>query len=165
MPPQAAVRANALSQAGLNFIAHHEAFRANLYNDAAGFATVGYGHLVHRGRVGTNRAAEAPYAAGLTQPQALALLNQDVATHVAAVSHAVRVPLSQTQFDALVSFSFNVGAPAMSRSGLINLVNHGANAQQIQRSFGQWVHAGGHVVQGLVNRRNDEANLFNNGRY
>ena len=165
VPAQPVAQTNLLSRAGLNFIAHHEAFRPRLYNDAAGFATIGYGHLVHRSRVGTNRAAEAPYVAGLTQSQALALLNQDVATHVAAVNRAVRVPLTQNQFDALVSFSFNVGAGAMARSGLINLVNHHASAQQIQRSFGQWIHAGGHVVQGLVNRRNDEANLFNNGRY
>jgi len=161
-----AAAARSLSQAGVNFIARHEAFRAQLYDDAAGHATVGYGHLVHRGRVGTNAAAEAPYTRGLTQQDATRLLQQDAATHVTAVNAAVRVPLSQNQLDALVSFSFNVGAGAMRGSGLVRVINGGQfTAQQIQVEFSRWVHADGRVLQGLVNRRRDEANLFSHGQY
>lgn len=159
-------QAHALSQAGLNFIGRHESFVGHLYNDAAFFATIGYGHLVHRGRVGTNPAAEAPYRQGLSQAQALQLLQRDAANHIAAVNGAIRVPITQNQFDALVSFSFNVGAGGMRGSGLVNLINRGNPApQQIQNSFLQWVNAGGVRMPGLVNRRTDEANLFNYGRY
>jgi GH24 family phage-related lysozyme (muramidase) len=154
-----------LSQAGLSFLALHEGFVGHLYNDTGGHATIGHGHLVHRGRVGTNAAAEAPYAAGITKPQALALLNRDVAKHVAAVDGAVRVRVAQTQFDALVSFSFNVGDGAMRGSNVVNLVNHGGSAAQIHNAFLQWIHSGGKIDPGLINRRNAESNLFNHGRY
>jgi GH24 family phage-related lysozyme (muramidase) len=157
---------NVLSQAGLNFIARHEAFMPRLYNDAVGFATIGYGHLVHRGAVGTNAAAEAPFAQGILQAQALQLLNQDVAPHVQAVNNAVQQPVTQAQFDALVSFSFNVGAAGMRGSQLVQIINQGGyGPQQIANAFGLWIHGGGAVIPGLVNRRNAEANLFNNGQY
>ncbi len=161
----ATTQAHTLSQAGLNFIARHEAFVGHLYNDAAGYATIGYGHLVHRSRVGTNATAEAPFAGGITKAQALSLLSRDAAAHISAVSRAVRVPLTQNKFDALVSFSFNVGAGAMRGSGVVNFVNHGGTPQQIHNAFLQWVRAGHRRLQGLVVRRTDEADLLNNGRY
>jgi GH24 family phage-related lysozyme (muramidase) len=159
-------QANVLSQAGLNFIARHEAFRAQLYNDAVNFATIGYGHLVHRGPVGSNPAVEGPFVHGITQAQGLQMLNQDVVPHVAAVNAAVQQPLTQAQFDALVSFSFNVGAAGMRGSQLVQIINHGGYGPgQIANAFGLWIHGGGVVIPGLVNRRNAEANLFNNGQY
>jgi GH24 family phage-related lysozyme (muramidase) len=158
--------ANAISQAGVNFIAREERFVGRLYNDAAFHATIGYGHLVHYGRVGTNAAAEAPYVNGITQAQATQLLHQDLATYVNAVNRAVRVPLTQTQFDALVSFAYNIGVGGMQGSQVVRLVNAGGcTPVQIQQAFGLWVHGNGVLIPGLVNRRNHETNLFNNGVY
>jgi GH24 family phage-related lysozyme (muramidase) len=165
-PRSAGPAATDVSQAGLKLIGRYEGLVLKLYNDAAGFATIGYGHLVHRGRVGTNASAEAPYVNGLTEAAALALLQQDAAIHVAAVKGAVRVPLTQNQFDALVSLSFNIGAGGMRSSTLVKLINQGnAKDTQIRNAFCMWNKAAGKVNQGLLQRRNSEATVYLDGRY
>jgi len=73
--------------------------------------------------------------------------------------HRAQVPLPQNQFDALVSFTFNVGVGAFSNSTLLRRLNK-RNYQGTKQEFRRWVHAGGRRLQGLVNRRNQEAGLF-----
>lgn len=73
----------------------------------------------------------------------------------------VKVPLSQGQFDALTSFTFNLGAGALASSTLLKKLNAG-DCAGAQKEFGRWVHAGGEVLQGLVRRRAAEAKLFGN---
>lgn len=97
-----------LSPQGVRFIAGFEGFRANLYNDAAGHATIGYGHLVHRGPVNGSEPAE--FKAGISQERALQVLAQDAATAAGEVNRSATHPLSQQQFDALVSSSSTAGA-------------------------------------------------------
>lgn len=142
------VRNMSLSADGLRFIADHEGLRTNRYNDVAGRATIGYGHLIRSGEIYTN----------ITQETAERLLRQDVSTAENAVRINVHTNLTQPQFDALVSFTFNLGQGNLRNSTLLRRINAGdTNAQE---EFGRWVYAGGKVVQGLVNRRRDERALF-----
>jgi GH24 family phage-related lysozyme (muramidase) len=151
-----------LSDRGVDFIARFEGFRGTLYNDPAGHCTIGYGHLVHRGRCNGGEPAE--FRAGITRQRAAQLLRADAAVAVAAVRDNVTVALTQEQFDALVSFAFNVGAGAFRRSRLLerlNLGHHEAVPAQLRR----WVTAGGRTLPGLVARRDAEARLFTTGHY
>jgi GH24 family phage-related lysozyme (muramidase) len=151
-----------LSAQGARFIGHFEGFRPHLYNDAAGHCTIGYGHLVHMGACNGTEPQE--FKRGLTQGEAESLLQEDAQKAADAVRSDVHVPLNQQQFDALVSFVYNLGAAAFASSTLLrdlNARNFGAAPGQLR----QWTHAGGKVLPGLVARRNAEAELFSSGRY
>lgn len=137
-----------LSQAGLNLIKSHEGLRTTAYQDPVGIWTIGYGHT------GTAKPGQK-----ITEAQAEQLLRQDVGWAEAAVRKNVKVPLTQGQFDALVSFTFNLGAGALGRSTLLKKLNAGDYAGA-QAEFGRFVHAGGRVLPGLVRRRNEEAQMF-----
>ena len=141
-----------LSQSGLNLIKSHEGLRTTAYKDPVGVWTIGYGHT------GTAKPGQK-----ITEAQAEQLLRQDVGWAEAAVRKNVKVPLTQGQFDALVSFTFNLGAGALSRSTLLKKLNAGDYAGA-QAEFGKFVHAGGRVLPGLVRRRNEEAQMFGNQR-
>jgi lysozyme len=147
-----------VSAGGLSLIASFEGWRGDLYDDVAGNATIGYGHLVHAGPV-TAADRGGPYGNGITQAQGLALLHGDAARMVEAVRSSVTVPLTQDQFDALVSFTYNVGAGAFEGSTLLRLLNAGDYAGA-RAQFAVWDKAGGQVVPGLVRRRAAEAALF-----
>jgi lysozyme len=147
-----------VSQAGLNFIADFEGFSATAYKDVAGLSTIGYGHLIRSGEnFGT-----------LSGNAAFQLLRQDASFAVNAVNKYVKVPLNQNQFDALTSFTFNIGAGGFSNSSVLRNINSG-NTLSIDKSFLMWNKAriDGVLtpVKGLTNRRQAEANLFINGNY
>ena len=150
-----------VSDAALGMIAGYEGWRAQLYEDVAGHATIGYGHLVHRGPI-TAADRSGPFGKGITKAQGMKLLREDARSAVTAVRDAVTVPLNQGQFDALVSFTYNVGSGALRRSTLLKKVNTKDFAGAADE-FGKWVKAGGKVYQGLVRRRTEEAALFRGG--
>lgn len=138
-----------LSQNGLDLIKGFEGLRLNAYQDSAGVWTIGYGHTGPDVRPGMS----------ITQAQAEQLLRQDVARFEQAVRDNVRVPLTQNQFDALVSFTYNVGEGALQDSTLLRKLNAGDYAGA-QTEFGRWVYAGGERLEGLERRRAAEAALF-----
>ena len=111
-----------LSNRGAKLIAHFEGFVAHSYNDAAGHATIGFGHLLHRGPV---TAADKSRWGTISRDRGLALLIADAREAEHAVANAVHVSLTQEQFDALVSFVFNVGAGAFRSSTLLRKLNAG----------------------------------------
>ncbi len=148
---------SALSKEGAACIARFEGFRGQLYNDAANHCTIGYGHLVHHGPIDGSEPAE--FRAGISQERALALLQEDAAKAAAEVSRSVKVPLEQHQFDALVSFAFNVGNGAFCDSTLLRLLNEG-RYDAVGAQLARWNKAGGKTLQGLVDRRAAEAKLF-----
>lgn len=154
-----------LSPAGLRFLEAHEGYRAQLYDAGDGCTTIGYGHCVHRGKPGTNPAAEAPFRGGLARAPAAILLAKDAARFEAAVRTWVTRPLQQHEFDALVAFAFNVGVGAFSTSTLVRRVNTNATPDAIVSAFLMWVKAAGKIMPGLRKRRSDEAILFLEGRY
>jgi len=135
-----------LSPAGLQLIEGFEGCSLTAYDDGTGVWTIGYGHTggVQPGQT-------------ITQEQADQYLMQDVAWAEDAVRSQVKVPLTQGQFDALVSFTYN-GGPGMLQE-LVETLNTGDYAGT-QAAFGEYVHAGGQVLPGLVTRRQKEADMF-----
>jgi GH24 family phage-related lysozyme (muramidase) len=153
-----------VSPAGLAFIGRFEGFRRQPYNDAAvpANATIGYGHLLHHGPLtGRDRIK---WAAGCSQLVGLRLLRTDAHTAVTAVQQHVKVHLTQPQFDALVSFTFNCGTGALAESQLLKSLNAG-HYGRVPGLLMQWTHAGSVVLPGLVARRRAEGELFTHGRY
>ncbi len=151
-----------LSDAGARFIARFEGFRSKPYDDPAGHCTIGYGHLIHRGRCTGSEPAE--LRAGITEQRALRILHADAAVAAEAVRTSVKVPLDQQQFDALVSFTFNLGAGNLRSSTLLRKLNAG-DYDSVPAELSRWNKAGGKVLRGLVKRREAEGALFRDGTY
>jgi lysozyme len=153
-----------MSENGLELLKQWEGFKSKLYKDSAGLPTIGVGHLLTKseltsGKITINNVA-VDYANGLTDQQILDLLSQDVDPAAAAVTARVKVTLSQNQFDALVSFTFNVGIGAFSGSTLLKVLNQ-SQYNQVPDQLLRWNKAGGKVVPGLTNRRQNEIKLWN----
>ena len=147
----------AISNAGLDLIASFEGFRADMYNDPAGHATIGFGHLIHLGPINGSEPAE--FRQPLSLAAAKELLRKDAARFEQAVRTEVTVPLTQQQFDSLVSFAFNVGAGNLRGSTLLRKLN-AADYAAARGEFAKWNKAGGQVLPGLVRRRAAEAQMF-----
>ncbi|WNG55969.1 lysozyme [Archangium gephyra] len=153
----AAPRKLRLSKRGAQFIARFEGIRQKLYNDPAGHCTIGIGHLVHRGRCNGREPAE--FKKGITRDRAYALLQSDARRMVAAV-HGIGVPLNQNQFDALVSFTYNLGPNWMKKKSGLRDALRARRYRDVPREMLKWVRAGGRVLPGLVRRRKAEGRLF-----
>jgi GH24 family phage-related lysozyme (muramidase) len=110
---------------GVQFIADHEKFEPNFYDDAAHKCTIGYGHKVHEKPKGQNKDAEAPFVNGITKEEAKELLKKDVQIAVESINSNVTVPLDQRTFDVLVSFVFNSGKNGFADSDLLKRLNTG----------------------------------------
>lgn len=137
------------SRLGLEEIKRHEGLRLTAYDDGAGNLTIGYGHKV---------VSDLPTR--ITREQAEELFLADVATAEAAVNRSVRVPLTSSQFDALVSLVFNWGSGNFSQSELLRRLNAGDYRGAQQRLSEHPVTAGGVVMSGLQRRRRAEADWF-----
>ena len=153
-----------MSENGQKLLAQWEGKRNKVYDDSAGLPTIGVGHLLTQeenstGKITINGQA-IDYSQGLTDQQVMDLLAQDLVRFEQAVQNEVRVDLNQNQFDALVSFSFNVGTQAFKNSTLLKVLNDG-QYDEVPNQLRRWVKAGGKTVQGLVNRRENEINLWN----
>ena len=146
-----------LSAKGAAFIAEHEGKVNHLYEDPAGHCTIGIGHLVHLGNCDGDEPDE--FKRGLSDQEVYDLFISDAKRYIDAVNRLVTVPLTQNQFDALVSFTFNLGEGALEESTLRRKLNAG-DYEGAAAEFGKWVKAGGQVLAGLVRRRKDEAELF-----
>ena len=140
-----------LSEHGLGFIASFEGFSSTIYICPAGIPTIGYGHVVLAG--------ETFPVEGISKTQALELLRMDVEIAERAVRRLIKIPLNQNQFDALVSFTFNVGAGALQRSTLRMKINN-KEFQQVGEQWCKWCRAGGKTIKGLKIRREAEILLF-----
>lgn len=136
-----------LSPAGLDAIKAREGFSAKPYPDHKGYS-IGYGHLM-----GVFDRRES-----ITKEEAEALLLSDVAWAEDAVNDAITAPLTQSQFDALVSLAFNIGGPAFKRSTLVKRINAGDPGAASE--FARWNIASGKVNPALVARRAAEAEQF-----
>ncbi len=147
-----------VSSAGRAFIALKEGKRLSAYQDSVGIWTIGVGHTAAAG-------APAPVK-GMTISDAEcdAILSRDLAAFEAGVEAAVTVSIAQHEFDALVSFAFNVGLGALRGSTLLKRLNAG-DREAAAKQFSVWVKAGGKTLAGLVARRADEAALFRAGVY
>lgn len=149
---------------GRQLLEQWEGLRLNVYNDAAGLPTIGVGHLLTKSEISSGKITIAgeiiKYTNGLTTQQADALLAQDLILAENTVNGSVKASLNQNQFDALVSFTFNVGASAFTGSTLLKLLNQGQYGQ-VPSQLMRWNKSGGKELAGLANRRANEAKLWN----
>jgi lysozyme len=145
-----------LSDRGLSFIERHEGFVGHVYNDSAGNCTIGYGHLLHGGPCTSSDHARFPH--GISRARAREFLRADVGVAERAVRADVHVRLNQHQFDALVSFTFNIGTNAFRTSTLLRVLNAGHYAQ-VPAQMMRW------TIGGLESRRRDEVRLWKYGQY
>lgn len=146
----------ALTQEGLSFVKSWEGFRARVYICAAGYPTIGYGHVV-----GAGERAKYTKDYVMTEPEALALLNQDLKRFESTVDNYVKVKISQRQRDALVSFCYNVGTGALVNSTLLRKLNTG-DYNGAASEFLRWCRGGNpsRVIEGLKRRREAEHITF-----
>lgn len=134
-----------------NLIRRFEGFRNRAYQCSAGVWTVGYGH--------TRNVSQSMV---VTVSQAEEFLQQDVVECEMFLNRTVKVPLTQQQFDALVSFVFNIGGRNFQKSRLLSFLND-SQYDKVPMQMLQWCHCKGKVLTGLKRRREAEATLFKNG--
>jgi len=139
------------SGAGRALIRQFEGCYLQAYRCPAGIPTIGVGHT--RGVKMGDRCS---------QQQADVWLTEDLQDAEAAVAQLVKTPLAQQQFDALVSFTFNLGGRALAESTMLILLNKG-NHKAAAEQFGRWVNSNGVKLDGLVRRRAAEKALFLDG--
>ena len=141
-----------ITDEGLGLIKRFEGFRPTIYICPAGWPTIGYGHVVKDHE-------RARFLDGIDRDTGTAVLRSDVEIAERAVLRLIETGLDDGQFDALVSFAFNLGAGALQRSTLrrkINREDHLAVPAELRR----WVWAGGRKLKGLVRRRGAEAAMY-----
>ena len=138
-----------ISQKGLNLIKSFEGLELKAYKDSVGVVTIGYG----------STGAHVSMGQTLTVQQAEDLLRKDVSRFEEGVGKLVKVTINQNQFDALVSFSFNLGLGNLSSSTLLKKLNAG-DYEGASLEFERWNKAGGKVLNGLTRRRLAEKELF-----
>lgn len=154
-----------MGSSGLAALKVAEEYRETLYNDGKtkkeGHCTIGYGHLVHRGICDSKKyPSEELFKDGVKKKKALSILKKDFSNAEKAVNTYVLVTLSQNQFDALVIFTFNVGSTALKNSTLLKELNKG-NYNKVPSELKRWNKQNKKVVQGLINRRNKEIQIWN----
>lgn len=138
------------SEAGKIFIKEKEGLRLEAYRCSAGALTIGYGHT------GSDIVPEMR----ITPEQAEVYFFKDLENKAERyVNRYVKVKLTQGQFDALVSFTFNLGAGNLLKSTLLKLLNAGDYAGAAEQ-FERWTKSGGKVTSGLVKRRREEKEMF-----
>ena len=156
------------STALLEYLKRRERLCLRRYRDQAGKWTIGYGHLILPHELATLKL--------ITEDQADALLLADVgafAVYLDGIGRNFRIPLSQAQFDGVLSFAFNVGLRALEKSTLLKLLRVGDFSGAAEQ-FDRWIYItvtdalGNKVKQksdGLINRRRMDRAIFERGVY
>ena len=139
-----------ISNAGLKLIKQYEGFWGAPYFCPAGKLTIGYGHVILSGE---------NFSDAITEENAEILLKQDVSSAENTLNRLVIIELSQNQFDALVSFVYNVGSKAFEKSTLLRFLNEN-KLELAAEQFSRWIFAKGVVQKGLINRRVAEKLMF-----
>lgn len=144
-----------ISETGLRFIAGFEGYSLYMYNDPYN-ASIGIGRLIHYGVI-DGSASERIYENGITFDQMLIMFQSDVTRFVAGVNaYLYPKEVNQNKFDALVSFSYNCGLAALN-----GMTRYALDYPDLVRAYiGQYIHAEGVVLEGLVRRRAAEADLY-----
>jgi lysozyme len=133
---------------GIELIKHFEGCELEAYKCAAGVWTIGYGHIK----------GVTPESV-ITQEQAEQMLVEELNEYEGYINDMVTTPLSQNQFDALVSWVYNLGGGNLKASTLLKVVNQG-EFDGVPAQIMRWNKAGGKVLEGLTRRRQAEADLF-----
>jgi lysozyme len=141
------------SQRGIGLIKQFEGCRLTAYQDSVGVWTIGYGLTSAAGLIKVTRGLK------ITQQQAEEYLVKSLVKYETAVMSLLKRPPTQNQFDAMVSFCYNVGPGNFAKSSVLKHFNAGSNIAAAS-AFALWNKAGGKVLPGLVKRRKAESDLF-----
>ncbi|WP_278381004.1 lysozyme [Chryseobacterium arthrosphaerae] len=140
------------SQKGINLIVSFEGFSSKPYLDSAGIPTIGYGNTYYPGG---NKVTMKDTA--ISKEKGIELFSAVLPTYEKIINSKIKVPLTQNQFDALVSHTYNTGGS----EGLFSLINKRAAAAEIRNWFTtKYITAAGKTLNGLIRRRKAEADLF-----
>ena len=133
---------------GIELIKHFEGCELEAYKCPAGVWTIGYGHIkgVKEGMT-------------ITESQAEEMLKSELNEYEGYINNLVEVELNQNQFDAMVSWVYNLGGGNLKASTLLKVLNSG-NYAGVPEQMLRWNKAGGKVLEGLTRRRQAEADLF-----
>jgi lysozyme len=134
-----------ISTDGINLIKKWESFRSNTYQDSVGVWTIGYG---------TTKGINAN-THSITKEEATKLLKDDIIKFETEI-HRLNLNLRQCQYDAVVSFCYNLGTPNFKSSTAYNLMKNNPDDKRIADSWITWRNAGGNYLRGLLRRRLDE---------
>jgi len=137
-----------ISDKGIGIIKQFEGCQLIAYQDAVGVWTIGYGR--------TKNVSEGDI---ISSAQAEALLLKELKEYENYVNKLVTVPLHDYQFDALVSWTYNLGPTNLANSTMLKKLNEG-KYNEVPDEMRRWNRAGGKVLEGLVIRRDKEARLF-----
>jgi lysozyme len=158
-----------MSALGRQMLTELEGFKTRMYHDSAGLPTIGVGHLITQQELAQGyiliRATgqKINWREEISRDDVDAILEQDLPEYEGAVTRLVSGEIAQHQFDALVSFCFNVGEGAFARSTLLKMINAG-NFDGIADQFKAWtkvtINGRKTPVRGLMNRRNKEIAMF-----
>lgn len=145
-----------IGQKGLQLIKDFEGWYSTPYRDPIGIATIGYGftyYLPNRRKV---KMDDPP----LTRIEGEAMLLEILSNYENDVKRLLMKKLNQNQFDALVSFTYNLGATNLGRSTLLRKINTNPEDTRIVEEFLKWNKAGGKILPGLIRRRQAESDLY-----
>ena len=138
-------------QPAIELIKVFEGFKSDVYADCVGNKTIGYGHLIRKNEDFQN---------GITRKEGEQILKQDLYRAERSVLRFININLSDEQFGALVSFTFNLGGGSLQRSTLRMRLNRQENLVLVSNEFLRWCKAGGKVIRGLLRRRHAEKFMF-----
>lgn len=155
LPPGVEVRK--VYDKGILLTKESEGFVDRLYNDAAQYCTIAYGHLIKKAPC--DGSEPEPFLDGITEPEGVVLLRDDMEIAEGAVMTLVNVALTDGQYAALSDFVFNVGSGNFRESTLLTMVNSGRH-DQVPFQLRRWVKAGGRELAGLKARREKEIELY-----
>jgi lysozyme len=144
-----------ISKKGLDLIKKFEGLKLKPYLCSAGVPTIGYGNTLYE-----NGKKVSLKDTIITEQRATELLSNSLKNLEQHVDSFCRDDINQNQFDALVSFAFNLGPYNLKSSTLLKKVNKNPNDPTIRNEFMRWTKAGGKVLKGLVERRKCEADLY-----
>jgi lysozyme len=139
---------------GISLIEQFEGFKSKMYKDAVGLPTIGYGTLID------THEEQWLKTAIITKEQAEVLLRRELGTIDRQLNIMLQKTVTQNQFDALVSFCYNLGTGSLRSSTLLKKANKNPNDASIAAEFNKWINAGGKPLEGLKRRRAAEAALY-----
>lgn len=143
-----------VNKQGIQLVKSFEGCFLNAYLCPAKVWTIGYGSTKYTNGKSVKQGDK------ITQQEAETLLSDTLDEFSKGVSKLIKVELNDNQFSALVSFAFNLGVGALSKSTLLKKVNANPNDKTIEQEFMKWVNAGGKKLNGLVRRRTAESKLY-----
>ena len=130
------------------YVIHFEGLEVYAYKCAAGVWTIGYGHT-----------KDVEPGMQITEQDAEEMLVEELNEYEGYVKNSVTAPINQDQFDALVSWVYNLGGGNLNASTMLKVLNAG-QYEEVPAQMMRWNKAGGKVLEGLTRRRQAEANLF-----